>query len=152
MLTTRARRLGLPRDFAARMASTEPAFEAVHTFVDRLTDLPLDSWLEVGRTVLTDIGGPHRARAFMLVSAAIAEHGLAVDAWYVRDAVETSVCIACAGHGCWTGDDRIAFAAAHGAAGAAALALLARQYISVDDMHALSDPFANAIAIAVAIT
>ena len=138
----RTGRLPLPECVTALTPSDEPALAVVNAFADRLAALPIPEWLEVGRSAITDSAGmSQRATAFAILEAAIAAHGLGIAAWYARDTVETSACLAGCGMPCWTARDRRLMAAAHGAAEAAALALLARDVIAPADFAALIAPF-----------
>ena len=84
-----------------------------------------------------------RQRALTDVANAIAEQGLEMVAWYVRDTIETAVCLASRQSSHWSREDRCRFASAHGAAEAAALALLARHHIAIESLCALCAPFAK---------
>lgn len=120
-------------------------FERANAFADRLAELPIDEWLAIGNALLREAGDARRSHALSLVDAVITEQGLAVQAWYIRDAVETST------HGVrdlprrWTRTERIAFAAAHGAAEAGALAMLAGNHLPPGDVRLLCEPFAEVI-------
>lgn len=119
-----------------------PADEAVSCFVDRLSELPLDDWLDIGRSLQTTSPSADRATALALLEAIIAINHLDVAAWNVCDALETSAFLASRGPGRWTSADRRAFSAAHLAAEVAALALLARDGLPPRDFAALVAPFA----------
>jgi hypothetical protein len=65
--------------------------------------------------------------------------------WSVRDAVDTAAHIATREAHQWSRQERGAFAAAHGAAEAAALALLVREHLPTETYRALTVPFAACI-------
>jgi hypothetical protein len=143
----RTGRLPLPTCVTALTPSDEPALAVVNAFADRLTALPIAEWLEVGRSESIDSAGmAQRATAFAILEAAIAAHGLGIAAWYARDTVETSACLAGCGMPCWTARERRLMAAAHGAAEAAALALLARDVLAPTDFAVLIAPFEHVLS------
>jgi len=148
-LVPRARtgRLRLPERVTALTPSDEPALTRVNEFADRLAALPVEEWLDIGRS---EIAAPARASlrstAFALLEAAIAANGLGIAAWYARDTVETSVCLATGGTSCRMARDRRVMAAAHGAAEAAALALLARDVLAPTDFAVLLAPFEHVLS------
>jgi hypothetical protein len=138
----RTGRLPLPRQVTDLTPADEPSLGAVNEFADRLAELPVGAWLDVGRSMLA--GSPsttRRATPFAILEATINDRGLAVAAWYVRDAIETSAYYATCSVPRWTSMERRVFAAAHAAAEEAALALLAREYLSRADFDALYSPF-----------
>ena len=142
----RTGRLPLPACVTALTPSDEPALGPVNAFADRLRALPLADWLDVGRSEVADPArASQRATAFAIVDAAIATHGLGIAAWYARDTVETAVCLATSGVPRETARERRLMAAAHGAAEAAALALLARAVIAPMDFATLFAPFEHVI-------
>jgi hypothetical protein len=121
--------------------SSGAGIDAARSFAERLADLPAGAWLELGRALLRDrLLNPPRATASAILGATINGRGLAVAAWYVCDAIETSAFYASHARG-WTPGDRRAFAAAHAAAEDAALALLARRFVPVADWATLIAPF-----------
>jgi hypothetical protein len=143
-LAPRARtgRLPLPACVTALTPCDEPALAPVNAFADRLTTLPMHEWMDVGRSETADPArAAQRATAFAILEAAIAAHGLGIASWYARDTVETSVCLATGGAPCRTARDLRLIAAAHGAAEAAALALLARDVLAASDFATLFAPF-----------
>jgi len=118
----------------------------VNAFADRLTKLPVQAWLEVGRRETTDPARiSQRTIALAALDAAIASHGLGVAAWYARDTVETSACLAGCDAPCRTTRERRLMAAAHRAADAAALALLARDVLAPTDFETLCAPFEQVV-------
>jgi hypothetical protein len=138
----RTGRLPLPPQVAELAANDEPPLAAVNAFADRLADLPLSSWLAVGKSLVDNpTAYAHRATPFAILEATINDRGLAVAAWYVRDAIDTSAHYASHTTTRWTSRDRRAFAAAHAVAEETALALLARPHLSADDYSALCAPF-----------
>jgi hypothetical protein len=121
----------------------EPALALAKAFVDGLCDLPLESWLAIGRAAMVNRGSDAYAGAWSAVEHAIAQQNLALAAWHIRDEIETLAYLAChSGVPVWR-SDRPAFAAAHGAVEDAALALLVRDYVSVADVDRLCAPFAS---------
>jgi len=142
----RLRRAAYVRGMLSGSPTAAAPFERANAFADRLAELPIEGWLAIGNALLREAGDACRCRALSLVDAAITEQGLAVPAWYIRDAVETSA------HGArdvprrWTRTERIAFAAALGAADAAALAMLVSNHLPAGDVRLLCDPFAEVIA------
>lgn len=140
----RVGRLRLPQRVADLTPEDEPGLAEVDVFVDRLAELPIDVWLDIGRSLLGDsstVG--QRATAFAILEATIGTHGLGLAAWYTRDAVETSAFVASKSVSRWTSEDRCIFAAAHAAAEDAALAVLARDKLATRDFDLLVVPFAS---------
>jgi hypothetical protein len=100
------------------------------------------AWLAVGRTLINDPSiYALRGTPYAILEATINNRGLAVAAWYVRDAIETSAYYASHSITKWTSKERRAFAAAHAAAEDAALAILARPHLGAEDAAALCGPF-----------
>lgn len=138
----RTGRLPLPDQVTALEEAGSPVFDRVNEFVDRLAELPLSQWVAIGRALATDAEfRAARSSARVILDATISDRALGVAAWYVKDAVETAVFFASAG-ATIPGADRAALAGAHGAAEAAALALLAEPSLSATDFLALYQPFA----------
>src|SRR5690349_20886119 len=126
----------------AACPDTALAVARVGAFAERLTVLAVDDWLDVGRREITDARAASQRNATRAVlEAAIVAHGLAIEAWHARDAVETSVCLAVNPSRCWTTHERRLLAAAHLAAESAALALLARDVLAPADVAILLAPF-----------
>ena len=144
------RRMGhlpIPRHAAELTPSDELALECVNAFVDRLLDLPFFAWLAIGQSVSSEHDGlPVRRAARDALDIAIVDHGLGVPAWYVRDAIETAAFLAARGVSQWSRRERGLFAAAHGTAETAALALLARAHLPAAVLRTLSISFASYIA------
>ena len=137
------KRLPLPPHVTLMTEAQEPALALAKAFVDGLGDLPLESWLAIGRAAMVNRGGPAYAGAWSAVEHAIANQNLALAAWHIRDEIETLAYLAShSGVPIWR-SDRAAFAAAHGAVEDAALALLVRDYLSADDVDRLCAPFAG---------
>jgi hypothetical protein len=114
----------------------------VNAFADRLAELPVLAWLTVGRTLIDDPSAyAPRETPYAILEATINNQGLAVAAWYVRDAIDTSAYYASHSILKWTSKERRAFAAAHAAAEDAALAILARPHLGDEDAAALCAPF-----------
>ena len=143
--------LPLPPTVAEQTPTTLPALDVVNQFVDRLLDLPLSTWLAIGRDLMADRDAlAVRQRAWTELESAIASAGLGILAWYTRDAVETVVCLVSRDRACWSREDRCRCAATHGAAEAAALGLLGRAHISADTLRVLCAPFAREIELPLA--
>jgi hypothetical protein len=139
----RTGRLSLPRPVAELTPDDEPALAAVNAFADRLAELPMADWLTVGRTLIDNPSlYAHRETPYAILEATIANRGLSVAAWYVRDAIETSAYYASRPMTRWSSKERRAFAAAHAAAEEAALAILARAHLADEDVSSLCAPFA----------
>ena len=146
---TRRHRTGivpLPASVPELTPSADPALRGVNTFVDRLIELPLSSWLTIGSELMADREGLLvRQRAWSDVEAAISGAGLAVAAWYARDAVETAAYVVSRHTSRWSREERCRFAATQGAADAAALSLLAHAHIPTQTLRILCVPFAASI-------
>ena len=113
-------------------------------FADWLAELPLASWLDIGRALAADRDQRSaRCTAWAILDAAIADRGLCVAAWYVRDAVDTSALLALGGDCHGSLSERRTFAIAHRAAEEAALALLACEQLPANDFAVLYEPFAR---------
>ena len=125
-------------------ARAEAELDGVSEFLDDLVELPVVSWLTIGRELMADRQGlAVRQAAWSDVEEAIAAHDHALDAWHVRDALETIVCLVSRPVPQWSRDERCQFAATHGAADAAALALRARAHVRPDIVRVLCSPFAR---------
>jgi hypothetical protein len=128
---------------AGLAASAEANVDGVSEFLDRLLELPVASWLTIGRELMADRQGlAVRQAAWSDVEEAIGTHDLALAAWQVRDALETVVSLVSRAVPQWSRDERCQFAATHGAADAAALALQARAHVRPDVVRILQSPFA----------
>jgi hypothetical protein len=127
-------------------ADQVPAIVSANAFIDALAELPLATWLDIGRS-LAD-GRPNSAArdaARASLTTAIHDCELDVAAWYVRDAVETCACLVFSVARTCSTHDRCAFDAARGAANDCALGFLAREGLASESLRALSAPFARAI-------
>jgi hypothetical protein len=134
----RTGRLPLPRQVAELTPDDQPALAGVNAFADRLAELPVLAWLTVGRTLIDNPSiYARRETPYAILEATINDQDLAVAAWYVRDAIETSAYYASHSIVKWTSKERRAFAAAHAAAEDAALAILAQEHLSAEDFAAL---------------
>jgi len=123
-----------------------PAMFAVDAFADRVAKLPWNAWLSVGRSLVE--GAPpstSRATSRAILEATINDAGLAVAAWYVSDAIETSAHYASVSRHRWTSAERRCFAAARAAAEDAALAILASTFLSAEDFDVLCAPFTRLV-------
>jgi hypothetical protein len=141
----RTGRLRLPEEVAGLTPDDVPTLSAVDGFADRLAEEPLATWLSIGGSIVDTPSNPLRSTSFAILEATINAGGLAVAAWYVRDAIDTSAYYASPPLRRWTARERRCFAAAHAAAEEAALALLARDLLSADDFGTLCTPFGDFI-------
>jgi hypothetical protein len=146
-ISSYAGRLPLPSQGALLSELDAAALVAAKAFADRLGDVPLARWLTIGDAIIaTGTQSPERAAAWAKAEQAIVEQRLDVAAWHVRDAVETVAYLAGHSVGKLSRSDRRAFAAAHGAAEEAALALLVSRTLSGADLQRLCAPFADLVA------
>jgi hypothetical protein len=124
--------------------SQEPALAAANAFVEHLAELPLATWLAIGRAATTtDAGSSERAALWERVEDAIVHQRLDLAAWSVRDAVETVVHLTNHAAGRLSRADRRLLAAAHGAVEDAALAILVAECLPWADIAQLCAPFAD---------
>lgn len=143
-ISSLSRRLPLPLPVSQLSAAQEPALSAANAFVERVGDLPLTSWLAIGRAVMgAGVDSADRAASWTSVERAIADHRLELAAWFVRDAVETIAYMASHSAALLSRPDRRVFAAAHGAAEEAALAVLVRRHLLDADFDRVCAPFAE---------
>jgi len=134
--------LALPLLSVGLAAGAALELGSVSAFIDGLVELPVSSWLTIGRELMADREGlAVRQAAWTDVEEAIAAHSLALAAWEVRDALETAVCLVSRAVQRWSRDERCQFAATHGAADAAALALRASAHVRPDCVRVLCSPF-----------
>lgn len=136
-----------PREYAARPHPSAALVSRVNEFLDRLAELPLTIWLATGRALSIDraaIGV--RQRASEALDVAIGSHGLGFTAWSMRDAVETVAFVKARELREWVPAERRYFAAAHGAAETATLAVLAREHLSDEDFRVLVAAFGQCIS------
>ena len=132
-----------PVAIAELSPAEDAALESVNGFIDRLVESPLVVWLAIGRRLMADREGLGvRQKAWSDVEEAIRENGLGMAAWYARDGVETAACLVSRRMMRWSREERCAFAATHGAADAATLALLASPHIPKESLRILHAPFA----------
>jgi hypothetical protein len=118
----------------------------VDAFLDQLVELPLAEWLVIGEAVVAARERvPVRQRAWDELEAKLVSGRLGVTVWSVRDAVDTAAHIATRESHQWSRQERGTFAAAHGAAEVAALALLARDELPTETYRALTVPFTACI-------
>jgi hypothetical protein len=82
-----------------------------------------------------------RQAAWCAVEEAIAAHGLALAACEVRDALETAIFLVSRPVQRWSRVERCQFAATHGAAETAALALRAGAHVRPGTIRTLCSPF-----------
>jgi hypothetical protein len=145
-IAARARRRGgripLPESVANLTPNDEPALSSVDAFVDRLAELTLDQWLDVGHRLVTNQETlALRSTSWAIMDATIADRRLGLAAWHARDAVETMAYVASAAAPRLSRRDRRLFAAAHAAAEDATLAVLVRGHLSPQDFAVLCAPF-----------
>ncbi|HKW10962.1 MAG TPA: hypothetical protein VJO33_11335 [Gemmatimonadaceae bacterium] len=115
-------------------------------FLDQLVELPSAKWLAIGEALVADRDGiPVRQRSWEEVDATLIRGRLGLAVWRVREAVDTVAFLATREWPRWSRHERRVFAAAHGAAEAAALALLARDELPVEAYRALTAPFASCV-------
>lgn len=122
---------------------TQP--DAVEQFTDCLGDFDLDDWLAVAAAA--EVDAPIRSTATALLEALIAHLGLGVQAWSIRDDVET-VASCLVNQSTRAASRRQALTrlrAARAAANAAALALLLRPLLLPDDFDVLVRPFTHLV-------
>jgi hypothetical protein len=119
------------------------ALEGVAGFLDHMAEWPLAFWLTIGRELSASGTLLARQLAWADVEAALADQRLELAAWHVRDAIETTICLASGQRSRWSREERCAFAAAHGAAEGAALAMLVGKSIPANSMRVLCAPFAT---------
>jgi hypothetical protein len=137
------RRLPLPPRVSNMTEAQVPALAVAKAFVERLGDLPLESWLAIGRAVTASRSAASYSGAWPAVEQAIARQDLGLAAWHIRDDIETLVYLVSHAGELVSRADRSVFAAAHGAAEDAALALLVRDHVSADKVDRLCAPFAS---------
>ena len=119
----------------------------VDAFLDHLVELPAAEWLAIGEDLIADRNGvPVRHRTWAELEAILLRGRFGLAVWKVREAVDTVAFLATREWPRWSRHERRLFAAAHGAAEAAALALLARDELPADAYRALIAPFANCVA------
>ena len=142
----RTGRLPLPAEVAGLTPRDVPSLAAVDGFADRMAELPCSSWLAVGRPHIENASRLSlRAAPRAILEATINDAGLALAAWYVRDAIDTSAYYASIPVRRWTSAERRCFAAAHAVAEDAALALLTRAFLASEDFDILCAPFAHLV-------
>lgn len=133
----------LPSRYAVLARTADGMREDAAEFLERLVALPLPTWLAIGGGLMADRDGlAVRQGAWADVEAALTAHGLAVVTWRVRDAVETVSFLVSQHAGRWSREARCQFATTHGAAEAAALALLTAGHVRADTVRVLCAPFA----------
>jgi len=116
--------------------------------VDALAELPISSWVDIGRLLLAEHDGlATRVTARAALDAVIADRPLRVAAWYALDALETAVFLARRGGLRRSFAERQALDAACDAAQDAALALLALPRLAAADFDVLCRPFAQHVRI-----
>jgi hypothetical protein len=120
-----------------------PPVEGVASFLDLLVALSLEDWLMIGRCINTRPAERTAQQvASIILDATIADRGLQVEAWQVRDALVTTAFLVSQATTRMTGADRRLFSAACDAAQKAALSVLAHDHIAPLDFETLTAPFA----------
>jgi hypothetical protein len=136
-----------PRTLGGPLSPSSPARPQsflVDSFVDGLARLSLSAWLDIGETLIAQRAtSGSRATALAILDATIAAHQLQMDAWHVRDAVETAAHVAWASVSRRTREHRRAFFTARDGAADAALALLAQPHLAAVDFELIHSPFAG---------
>ena len=109
-------------------------FASVDAFLHFLAELSLVDWLAIGNL------RPVEPRIIATLQATLAQHHLRVDAWLLRDAVETLAFLASSSRAMLR-DERHAMGRARKVAEDAALAILAYEALPPDVRAALLSPF-----------
>ena len=137
----------LPREDIAFPDTSVALTSRANAFLDRVAEWPLTMWLDTGRALVTDRAAlPVRQAAWEALDAVLASSGLGFAAWSMRDAVETLAFLKTRELCEWTPTERRYFASAHGAAEAATLAVLARDYLRDEEFQALVAAFAQCVS------
>ena len=132
----------------AQQLPTPSSLGRVDAFLDQLVELSLANWLAIGEAVVSARElVPVRQRAWDDLEAKLVGGRFGLVVWSVRDAVDTAAYIASRESRRWSRHERETFAAAHGAAEVAALALLARDDLTAEIYRALTTPFATVIGL-----
>jgi len=110
-------------------------FDSVNTFIDFLAELPPDAWLAIG--ALT----PVEASRAATLEETIVHQQLQVDAWRVKDDVQTLAFLASRSLSARSTHAHGTMARARTAAERAGLAIVARPWLSSSDVAELLSPF-----------
>lgn len=137
----RGGRLPLPTRAVDLTRRETVALARANAFLDRVAELPLEAWLQIGRAVSAADAVEGRVAAWQAIDRAIVEHELQVAAWHVRDAVDTLAFLTQSSGG-RSRRDRLVLAAAHGATEDAALAILISDHAPREHVERLCAPFA----------
>jgi hypothetical protein len=114
--------------------------EAAKQFVETLATLGLVDWLSVAASVTQTASSREEANAAL--ERVIVEHGFAVDAWSIRDDVETAFHCSVGATGVAPSPrDSLSLSIAREAASRAALALFVRPLLIAGDFESLYSPF-----------
>ena len=109
--------------------------------LDRFSRVTLAQWLHVGQVIVRDKAGrASRALAWATVKETIFDRELALAAWFAADDIDTLFFLASRTTQHLTRVERAQLASAREAAKSAALAELARDFISPGDLETLSLP------------
>jgi hypothetical protein len=150
-LWTRSRRTERQTFLSTRGTTLEVSEDSsagnVTAFVDRLAELALRDWLELGADIAA-VSAQSAAwdDAWHGLQLAVSDHGLQLAAWYVRDAVQTAAFLASRRARRCSRRDGLVFSAARRAAESAALAIIARPYLDPEDFSLLQKPVAHLVA------
>jgi hypothetical protein len=121
--------------------------QAVEQFVERLSSFGLDDWRSVAASATRDPDAGSGAND--VLEKLIAEHGLGVEAWDVRDDVETAVHFSVGSMGFeLSRRDCASLRLARQAANRAAVGLLVRPLLRNEHFEALYCPFATLVPLA----
>jgi hypothetical protein len=112
-------------------------FRGLNVFLEFLATLTLDDWLGVGASP------PVEAHTVAILEATVADRRLQLDAWRVRDAVETLAFLACCPLPPRPRDLHRAMVRARAAAEHAGLAIIARDWLAPSDVAELLSPFSD---------
>ena len=74
-----------------------PGLERASDFTEALGALPAASWISIGRAAMARRASDAYRTAHLLMEALLADHALLMEAWVVRDGVETAVYYATVG-------------------------------------------------------
>lgn len=117
------------------------AFDSVNAFLDFLAELPPDEWLAIGALEAVD------AQTAANLEATILDQRLAVDAWRIRDDIQTLAFLAHRSLSTPSTQAHCMMARARAAAERAALAIVARRWLAPADVADLLSPFSARVSI-----
>jgi hypothetical protein len=115
---------------------------ALERWLDELSTLPFDRWLDIGRACARDASGlQQRATARALLDAIVADQRIELTAWFIHDMVRTVAHPASVAASRARRSERRDFAMARSAADWAALAIATQAWLPRADLDALRAPF-----------